>query len=113
MDSKEFGQRIRLARERLGLSQEDLATLVSKDQTAVSEYENGKRKFYVSDLPLFAKALEVPIFYFFSSNELSQNDFDEALLTEFHKLPPEAMSHALQMMQSLVAVYELAYQSSV
>lgn len=112
MDSKELGQRIRAARERLGLSQEELAVLVSKDQTAISEYENGKRKFYASDLPLFARALKVSLFYLFGDSELSQFDFDEALLTEFHKLPQEAMPHALEIMQTLVAFYEVARQTT-
>jgi len=44
MDAKIIGRRIRTARERLGLSQEALATAIGRDQRTVSEYENGKRQ---------------------------------------------------------------------
>ena len=40
VDARTFGARIREARERLRLSQEELAEAVSKDQAAISEYES-------------------------------------------------------------------------
>ena len=48
MDATWLGFRIRQARERRGLSQEDLAAAVSKDQRAISEYEAGNRKLAVT-----------------------------------------------------------------
>ncbi|MBI5668042.1 MAG: helix-turn-helix transcriptional regulator [Chloroflexi bacterium] len=89
MDSRRFGERIRKARERLGITQETLAERSGKDQRAISEYENGKRRLSAIDLPVFAKALDVPILYFFEG-EINRNDFDAALLQEFNKLPTEA-----------------------
>ena len=65
MDPKILGERIREARERAGISQEDLAVAVGKDQRAISEYENGKRKLSVTDLPMFARTLRVPLLYFY------------------------------------------------
>ena len=55
-----LGQRIRTAREAQGLSQEEFAARISRDQRAVSEYENGKRKITVTDLPRLAEVLGVP-----------------------------------------------------
>ncbi len=86
MDAKFLGLRIRQARERLGISQEDLAAAVAKDQGAISEYENGRRKLAVTDLPFFATVLEVPIGYFFTEDDEVYN-LDDALLNYFHQLP--------------------------
>lgn len=47
----ELGQRIRQAREAIGLSQRDFSEAVSKDQTAISEYETGKRKVPAVNFP--------------------------------------------------------------
>lgn len=86
MDSKLLGQRIRQARERKHISQEDLAAAVSKDQGAISEYESGRRKLAASDLPSFAAALEVPLLYFFEEDVAIYN-FDEAMLNYLHQIP--------------------------
>jgi transcriptional regulator with XRE-family HTH domain len=86
LDSKLLGSRIRQARERLGLSQEDFAALASRDQGAISEYENGKRRISATDLPTFAEILNVPLLYFFEG-EIDLDDLDHALVKEFHRLP--------------------------
>ncbi len=65
MNLKLIGSRIREARERLGLSQEDLANLIGKSQNAVSDYEHGRRAIRISELPELARALKLPIAYFF------------------------------------------------
>ncbi|MCA9906971.1 MAG: helix-turn-helix transcriptional regulator, partial [Anaerolineae bacterium] len=85
MDTKSLGQRIRQARERKGLSQEDLALAISKDQSAVSDYEIGKRKLAAFELPLFADALDVPITYFFGQEGID-DDIDAAILSYVHQL---------------------------
>lgn len=85
MDLLEFGQRIRHAREKLALSQEDLASRIQRDQRAVSEYEHGKRRIAATDLPRLAQALHVPVLYFFEGH-LDTNDLDRMLLVEFNRL---------------------------
>ena len=94
MDSKTLGLRIRQARERLGMSQEDLAATISRDQKAISEYENGRRKLAVTDLAMIASALQVPINYFFEEDAALQ-DLDAALLNYFHQLPSPEDRQAL------------------
>lgn len=107
MNPKLFGARIRQAREHLGLSQEELATRVSRDQRAISEYENGKRRLAATDVPVFAQALGVSILYFYEG-EISLSDFDRAVLEEFHRLStPEAMQAAIEMMRLLSEVLSL------
>ena len=85
MDAQILGIRIRQAREQRGLSQEDLADLTARDQRAISEYEHGKRKLAVTDLPIFAYVLEVPILYFFEG-DLTVRDLDRAILEEFQQI---------------------------
>ena len=100
LDLTELGNRIRQARERLGLSQEEFANRVNKDQTAISEYENGKRRVSITELPLVASVLQVPILYFFE-DALSVDDLDRALLDEFHRLPDERRSTVIEIMRLL------------
>ena len=85
MDQKELGSRIRRARERIGVSQEALAEAVNRDQKAISEYENGKRKLPAVEVPTYARALGVPISYFFE-DEMQLDELDQVLLRAFHVL---------------------------
>jgi transcriptional regulator with XRE-family HTH domain len=99
LESRLLGQRIRQARERLGMTQEILAERAGKDQRAISEYENGKRRLSAVDLPMFARALEVSLLYFFDG-ETSPKDDDAALLEEFSRLPtPQAKQSAIELVR--------------
>lgn len=68
MNLKDFGQRIRDARERLGITQEELAARLKKSQNAISDYENGRRAIRITELPDLANALETPVAYFFGDD---------------------------------------------
>ncbi len=99
VDKSLLGQRIRLARERKGLSQEEMAALISRDQRAVSEYENGKRRISVTELPLFAQVLDVPLMYFFEG-DVALDDIDTAVVEELRRLPDtDARRSALELMR--------------
>jgi len=101
-----LGQRIRGAREQRGLSQEEFAALIGRDQRAVSEYENGKRRIAVTDLPKFADALGMPLAYFYEEG-IDADDFDQALLREFHQLPNEAAKQdAIDLMRLLTKMLQ-------
>jgi len=56
----DFGVRLRQARERLGLTQEDVAGRSGVHATEVSRIEAGKRDPKVSTLLRLARAVEVP-----------------------------------------------------
>ncbi|MBK8025140.1 MAG: helix-turn-helix transcriptional regulator [Chloroflexi bacterium] len=103
MDPAELGIQIKQAREKRGLSQEQLADLISRDQRAVSEYENGKRRIAVTEVPKLARALGVPILYFFSG-DLQPDDDDRLLLDHFHRLKRrQDRETALEVMRVLSA----------
>jgi transcriptional regulator with XRE-family HTH domain len=83
-----LGLRIRQARDKIGMSQEDLASAVGKDQRAVSDYENGKRRIAATDLSTFARVLGVPVSYFYEG-DIEDNPLDKVMLQEFHELPTD------------------------
>lgn len=99
LDAKVLGERIRIARERLGMSQTHLARLIAKDQRAVSEYEHGERRIFVTDLPAFAEALDVPLLYFFEG-DVTPQDLEHRILAEFRRLPnQQAQVDAVQLLK--------------
>jgi transcriptional regulator with XRE-family HTH domain len=88
MDIRQFGTRLRLAREQKGLTQEELVErLGRKTTTAISEYENGKRKISAIELPDYARALGIPITFFFLDTIEAEDDLEVALLEWFRQLP--------------------------
>lgn len=106
----ELGQRIRTARDNIGMSQRDFSEAVGKDQTAISEYETGKRKVPAVELSIFANVLEVPVSYFYEG-DIQPDDLEHILLREFRALPnTEAKQHVLQMVRALSTL--LKQQSS-
>lgn len=94
MEPQVLGERIRRAREGLGLSQEELAERVDKDQRAISDYERGERRVPAIDLPVLAIALDVPIMYFYQG-ELKANDLGRAVLEQMNRLESEAAKQVL------------------
>lgn len=97
MDTKQdIAQRLRLARERLGITQDELAKRVNKSREALANYESGRRAVPSADLPLFAAALGVPISYFYGDVEPH-----EELLALFDSLTPEQQKQALAYLRFL------------
>jgi len=101
MDKKLLGQRIRAARENVGLSQVELAKLVHRDQRAISTIESGARKIAAHEIPTYAEALQVPIIYFYEG-EYQAGDLEIMLLKAFHNIPTdEGKLQALQLVHLL------------
>lgn len=67
MSFRDIGMKIQAAREEKGLSQEQLARLVGCSQSALSNYEKGKRRLYLSQLEKMAEVLDKPLEYFVDS----------------------------------------------
>lgn len=85
MEQTTLGHRIRDARIKAKLSQDELSQLVHKDQRGISEIESGDRKVWAIDLPAFARALNVSLLYFFE-DELEADDLEKELLTAFRHI---------------------------
>lgn len=99
MDPTALGQRIRLARERKQLSQEDFAAQIGRDQRAISEYEHGTRRIAVTDLPMIARVLDMPLLYFYGE-ALTPHDLDQEVLRQFRRLPDaQAQQAAIELLR--------------
>ena len=61
---RDIGKRIQKAREESGLSQEELASALGITQSALSNYELGKRRLYLANLEQLANVLGLPLSYF-------------------------------------------------
>ncbi len=92
MDKATLGNRIRMARDKKNFSQEHLGQLVGRDQRGISEIEAGTRKLPVTDLPLFAEALDVPILFFFE--EISDDDLNIEMLSAFQQIQNDEMKRS-------------------
>lgn len=66
---KNLGQKIRLARQRAGLTQEDLAARVSRTPESISNIERGQQEPGIKTVQSLAKALELPVSELFESTD--------------------------------------------
>ncbi|MBN2499436.1 MAG: ImmA/IrrE family metallo-endopeptidase [Anaerolineales bacterium] len=65
-----IGLQIKRARERLGISQEELSKAIGYNSPAsISHYESGQRKVSIEDLQKISDFLGLPISHFIDSNE--------------------------------------------
>lgn len=60
--------KIKALRIEKNLTQQQLADLINKTLSSVKKYETGRVMITIDTLYDIAKALDVPIFYFFSDN---------------------------------------------
>jgi transcriptional regulator with XRE-family HTH domain len=94
-----IGNRIRQAREQLGITQEKLADLVGRNQRSISQLENGERNLPASDILIFADVLRVPIEFFYADllpivDTGQDADLTALLLAEFQRLPTPSLKQA-------------------
>ena len=67
MDIKQIvGKRIRELRNKLGVSQEELAAIVELDRTYITSVERGKRNISIVNIEKLATALNVSLAEFFT-----------------------------------------------
>jgi transcriptional regulator with XRE-family HTH domain len=79
---REIGKRIQQAREEDGITQEELAARLGCTQSALSNYELGKRRLYLNLLTQIAQVLNRPLEYFMdtSAEDTDRDDVDSARL---------------------------------
>lgn len=64
MNLKDLGIKIQIAREEKNMSQEQLALAIGCSQSALSNYEKGKRRMYLAQLEKLSEVLDKPLEYF-------------------------------------------------
>ncbi|MFA7403303.1 MAG: helix-turn-helix transcriptional regulator [Pelobacteraceae bacterium] len=68
----EIGKTICRRRQELGLTQDALADRIAVTCQQVQRYEYGKNKLNIENLQLIAKALAVPVSYFFTRHCMTE-----------------------------------------
>jgi len=66
---KEIAQRVRQARRFKGWTQEQAADLLGCSRRRINIIEQGRGDIWASELVLLAKALEIPIEFFYKGND--------------------------------------------
>ncbi len=67
MDIKQIvGKRVRELRNKIGISQEELADIAELDRTYITSVERGKRNISIVNVEKLAKALQVSLAEFFT-----------------------------------------------
>ena len=79
MKFREVGKRIQQAREERGLTQAELAARLRCTQSALSNYELGKRKPNLDLLNEIAEVLNKPLDYFFEPVAAKKDDPGDGL----------------------------------
>lgn len=99
---RDIGGRIKKARLKNGLTQEELGQrLGGKDVPSISYYENGKRRISAIELLEFSEVLETPIIYFFQDAPETQDEMETTLLQWFRSLPKERKPRVFKMLQAI------------
>lgn len=76
LDRKQLGERLRIARQRKGMSQLDLSLALEEheiklNQTAIGKIERGERNMYVHQLVAFADILEVSVNWMLEGGDIT------------------------------------------
>ncbi len=108
--SVEIGKRIRQARIDSNLNQTELAEMLHKKQTSISEIERGKIEITASTLLRLAFGLEKPVSYFFPKwiHSRVQPEKISALQAELLSFAKKLKDHDLQRI--IIQVRALALQ---
>jgi len=69
--SREIGEKIKMRRKELGISQEVLAEILGVTYQQVQRYENGTNRLNVENIQLIADALSESVSYFFENGKTS------------------------------------------
>ena len=101
-DQEKLAERLREAREYLGLSQEFVAQQTSISRVAISAIENGKRKVEALELTALAALYKYPVTYFFDG-ALEEPSSVRAIARAATSLTDKDREQVLQFAQFLKA----------
>ena len=71
---KLIGEKIRISRQALGLSQDDLAKEVGLRRTSITNIESGQQKIQIYTLYLISQFLNMPIYSLLPSDDAQETD---------------------------------------
>lgn len=107
MNAKELGAKIQSAREECNMSQEELAQAIGCSQSALSNYEKGKRHIYLKQLEKLSAVLNKPLDYFVGSlgGETQKNEYNNEYKTD--NLKEHSQEHNKRFINLMNDIYEL------
>lgn len=104
-----IGQRLRIARERLGMRQEDVAKVLRKTVQAVSSFESGRTRVDINTLLILCGLYKVDLYEIL---DMPWNNAPNArecqLLKQFRSASPELQSAAFAVLGSVAEPEEQA-----
>lgn len=109
MSFKDIGRKLQIAREEKGMSQEQLARALGCSQSALSNYEKGKRRLYLSQLERLAEILDKPLDYFVENlnsrpvlgTVADRNEQMVQLINELYRLDDQEISEVMRYIRYL------------
>ncbi|TCN75880.1 helix-turn-helix domain-containing protein [Shewanella fodinae] len=100
MEDNPIPLRLKQARKRAGITQKNLGVMIGMEESSASgrmnHYEKGRHVPDISTLRKLAKALGVPMSYFFCEDDLSAE-----LAIQIEKLPKAEKEKLLQFIEKL------------
>lgn len=96
-------ERLRAAREYLGLSQEEVAQQVGLPRPAISQIENGNRRIDAIELAKLAKLYQRPVSYFTGEEPIGEPPHLEMLKRAAAELSDKDREEVLQFAEYLRA----------
>ena len=97
------GERLRTAREQAGLSQGQVARMLSMHRPTISEIEAGRRRVAAEELATFARIYEVSVAWL-SGIEADDDDLDDRVrlaARELAKLKPQDLDKILRLLATM------------
>ncbi len=102
-----IGARLKVARNRAGLSQQGLAAQLGITFQQVQKYENGKNRIAASRLPVIAKAVNRSIMYFYNGPRARAASAQRApSLSPVPYIPTSPQRIALRLVKTPLALFE-------
>jgi len=101
---KLVGERIKSVRLTQGLSQEELASKIGTSFQQLQKYESGKNRISASRLFDLAKAMGMPVSYFFAQNSKTTPLLDKSTATlvgRYSELPQERQQLVFKLIKEL------------
>jgi transcriptional regulator with XRE-family HTH domain len=97
-NKKKLGERVRRARREADLTQDELAARLEVSQGVISNVETGVSTIDAPDLPRWARALGVPVMYFYLDYAA---DLPERAATLLGMFPPDRLEFVFQMLENM------------
>jgi transcriptional regulator with XRE-family HTH domain len=96
-----FHERLAKERDKLGLSQAELAKRLGMARTTYSGYENGSREPDLKTLNKLAEFFGVNLNWLVTGNEATLDEDDEKLIDNFSKLSGKDQTYILELIDRL------------